>query len=344
MTLSRPALRHPAPRRHTSRRPLRAASVALALLAAPLASTPATAQAPYPNHPIKLIVPFAPGGSNDIFGRVLATKLAARLGQPVVVENKGGGGGTIGTDTVAKSPPDGYTILFASTSITTNAASGKKLPYDVVKDLQPIGQVAAGAFAVVVTPELKVNSFADFVALAKAKPGTISYGTAGLGGINHLGTELLASAAKIKLVHVPYKGIGPAFTDLMSGNIQMTLPTIASVIPYISTGKMKGLAVTSAERSPLAPELPTVAEAGLPGFKLEVWWGILGPANLPAPILKRLNEELNAVLTLPEVKETFAREGAVPRPSTPEEYGALVKADLARWTQLIKDSKIETGE
>ena len=313
------------------------------LVATAVFSLPAhvSAQAAWPSRPIKMIVPFAPGGSNDIIARVLAEKLSARLGQPVIVENKGGAGGTIGTDFVAKSPPDGHTVLFVSTSIATNAASGKQLPYDLLKDLQPIGEVAAGAFVVVVSNDLKVKTLREFIDLARAKPGSISYGSAGIGGINHLGTELLASEAKIQLVHVPYKGIGPAFTDIMGGNLQMALPTIASAAQHIHAGKMRGLAVTGAQRSPLAPELPTAAESALPGFHLEVWWGIVGPARLPAPVLKRLNEELNAVLALPEVRDVLAREGAEPRPSTPEQFGKLIGSDLARWSKLIKDAHIK---
>lgn len=321
-----------------TRRAVLAAAIAAAGALLPL---PVGAEAAWPNHLIKLVVPFAPGGSNDIIARVLASKLGTRLGQSVVVENKPGAGGTIGTDYVAKSTPDGYTILFVSTSITTNAASGKNLPYDLVKDLQPIGEVAAGAFVVVVSNDLKATTFREFIDLARAKPNSISYGTAGIGGINHLGTELLASEAKIQLVHVPYKGIGPAFTDLMAGRLQMALPSIASATQYIHSGKMRGLAVTSAKRSPLAPELPTVSEAGLPGFQLEVWWGLVGPARMPGPVVKRLNDELNAVLALPEMQEVLAREGGTPQPSTPEAFGKLIASDFVRWSKLIKDAHIQ---
>jgi tripartite-type tricarboxylate transporter receptor subunit TctC len=318
-----------------TRRAVLAAGVSALLLAH------ASGQAAWPNRPIKLIVPFAPGGSNDNIARVLAIQLGARLGQSIVVENKGGSGGTIGTDSVAKSPPDGYTLLFASTSITTNVASGKKLPYDPSKDLEPIGEVGAGPFVVVVSNDLKVTTLGEFIALARAKPKSINYGSAGVGGINHLGTELLASEARVQLVHVPYRGIGPAFTDLIAGNLQMLLPTLASVTQYIQAGTMRGLAVTGAQRSPLAPELPTVAEAGLPGFRLEAWWGLLGPARLPAALIKRLGEELNATLALPDVREALAREGATPQPGTPEDLRNLIGSELVRWSRLIKDAQLQ---
>ncbi len=300
----------------------------------------ARAQTRWPQRPIRLVIPFAPGGSNDIIGRALAAQLTQRFGQSVVVENRGGGGGTIGTDIVAKSPPDGHTLLFASVSITTNAASKKNLPYDLVKDFQPIGMVASTPFAVVVSNKVEARTLKEFFELARRNPKTITYGTAGIGGINHLGTELLAQAGGVELVHVPYKGIGPAFNDVMGGSLQMLLPTVASVVQQVKAGRMRALAVTSAERSPLVPDWPTTSEEGLPGFALEAWFGLLAPAGLPAEILARLNGELNTVLGLAEMKEILARDGAIPRPSTPEAFGQLVRTDIERWGKVIRDAGI----
>lgn len=315
---------------------------AMAATLAVLLALPALAQSAWPERPIRLVVPFSPGGSNDNIARVVAAKLGARLGQSVVVENRGGSGGTIGTEFVVRSRPDGYTLLFASSSLTTNAAMGKKLGYDPLTDLAPIGEIGTGAFVVAVGNAVPARTLAELLALARAEPGRIGYGSAGSGGINHLGTELLASAAKVRLLHVPYKGIAPAFTDLMAGNLQLLLPSLASALPYIQAGKMRGLAVTSRERSPLAPELPTAAEAGIPGFALDVWWGLACPASLPAPVVARLNRELNAVVTSPEVAELLAREAAQAHPGPPEQFGRTIAADLARWTRLVKDHGITT--
>lgn len=307
-------------------------------MAAPLVR----AQAGWPDRPIRLVVPFAPGGSNDNIARVVAARLGERLGQSVIVDNRGGSGGTIGTDFVAKAKADGNTLLFASSSLTTNAATGKKLPYDPLKDLAPIGAIGSGAFVVVAGNAVPARTLRELLELARAQPGRVSYGSAGSGGINHLGTELLAAAAKVQLLHVPYKGISLAFTDLMAGNLQMLLPSLASAVPYIQASKMRGLAVTSRERSPLAPELPTMAEAGIPDFTLDVWWGLAGPAGLPAPVLAQLNRELNAVLAQPEVTRMLAREAATAQPGPSEAFGRLIEADLARWTRLVKDHRITT--
>jgi tripartite-type tricarboxylate transporter receptor subunit TctC len=316
-----------------------------AALAAGLAATlplAAMAQTAWPERSIKLVVPFAPGASTDSVARLLASKLSTRLGQSVVVENKSGAGGSIGTDAVVKSQPDGYTLLFASSTVVTTAASGKKLPYDPVKDLVPIGETGSVPFLIVVPPTSSAMTLSDLIAQARAKPGAFSYGTGGVATITHLGTEYFASAAKLQLLHVPYKGVGEALPDLMTGRLQLLMPTVAVGLPQIRAGKMRGLAVTSAQRSPLAPEVPTTAESGLPGFQVEAWWGILGPAKLPTPIVKRLNEEINTVLAMPEVRDAMAREGATARSSTPEAFGDMMRSELSRWTRLIKDANIAT--
>ena len=319
-----------------------AAATCSLVAAAAIAMLPqaVNAQAAWPTQPIKIIVPFSPGGSNDNVARLLSTKLSARLGQPVIVENKGGAGGTIGTDFVAKARPDGYTLLFASTSITTNAAVGKKLPYDPAKDLTPIGVVATSPFAIVVSNKVKANTLREFIDLANSKPRSINYGSAGIGGTNHMATEMFASAAKVQFVHVPYKGISVAFTDLMGGSLQMLVPSLASATQHVQAGSMRALAVTSAERSPLAPNIPTAAEAGLPGFHLEVWFGLLGPAKLPPAIVSRLNTELNAVLAMPDVKQVLAREAATPQPGAPGALRDLIGSELTRWARLVKDNNI----
>lgn len=323
---------------HCGRTLARCAPIVAALV---LAAQAMTAQAAWPERPIRLIVPFAPGGSNDVVARVVSAKLTDRLGQPVVVENRGGAGGSIGTEFVAKSAPDGYTLLFASESIMTNAVVGKKLPYDPVKDLQPIGEIGSGPFVIAVGNAVPAKTLGELIALARAKPRTLNYGTAGVGGINHLGTELVAHAAGIKLVHVPYKGISLAFNDMFAGSLQVMLPSVPSAVPFIRDGRIRGLAVTSAQRSPLLPEMPTAAEAGLPGFELEVWWGLSGPAKLPAGIVQRLNTELNAALAAPEMQQVLAREGITPRPGSAQAFSELIRVDYQRWQKLAHDAGLK---
>ena len=310
--------------------------LALALLSA---RAPVHAQT-WPVRPIRMVVPSAPGGSNNVISRTLAQRLSERLGQSVVVDNKAGAGGTLGSDFVAKSPADGYTLLFTSTSLTTNAAAGKKLPYDPVKDFAPVAKIASGTFVVVVGKQVPARSLAELIDHAKKNPGRLNYGSAGVGGISHLGTELMLAAAGIKMTHVPYKGMAPAFTDLLGGGIQMALPSLASAAPHLRSGSLVGLATTGTARSALAPDLPTASESGLPGFQLELWWGLFAPAGTAPAIVARLNREAAAVLAMPEVKEIFMREGAEASPASPQAFGSLVRDELARWTRVIHDAHI----
>lgn len=299
------------------------------------------AQAAWPSKPITLISPIAAGGGNDLVARMVAKHLSVRLNHTVVVENKPGAGGTLGSDFVAKSAPDGHTLLLTSVAIATSAASGRKLPFDVNKDFEPISWLGSTPFLVVVATDSKFKTLRDLLDEARAKPGTISFGSTGVGGPNHLAGELLASEAKVKLLHIPYKGIGPAMTDIIGGNLNLVVATPSSTQAQIRGGKARALAVTSAQRSPHAPDVPTAAESGLP-LELESWWAVLGPARLPAPIVKRLNDELNVVITQPEVREFFAREGAVPRGGSPDDVRRLIQLEVARWTKLIREGNIQT--
>jgi tripartite-type tricarboxylate transporter receptor subunit TctC len=315
--------------------------LATAALAAAVAWAPAAfAQQAWPNRPIRMIIPFAAGGGTDPIARAIATKLSARLGQPFVVENKGGAGGTLGTEAVAKAPADGYTLLFASTSITTNVASGKKLSYDLAKDLEPIGQVGTSPLLIAVPGSSKAGTLRDLLDAARAKPKTITYGSGGIGAISHLGIELLANEAKVQFVHVPYKGIAPASTDLIGGNLEMLMVSPSSATQIGASGRIRIVAVTTRERSHFLPGLPTVADAGVPGFQLEFWWGLLGPAGMPPAVVKRLNEELNAVLALPDIRELLGRESAIPTPGKPQDFSRLIASEIGRWSKLVKDANI----
>lgn len=302
----------------------------------------ASAQAAWPNRPIKLIVPFAAGGGSDATARGIANKLSTRLGQPIVIENKGGAGGSMGAAAVASAPADGYTLLFTTTALATNAASGNKLSFDAQKDFEPIGLIGTTALLVVVSNDSGVKTLPELIELARAKPNGVNYGSGGISSMSHLCMELLASEAKVQLMHVPYKGMAPAFNDIMGGSVQAGMSTLASSKSYIASGKVRALAVTSAQRSPFLPNLPTVAEAGLPGSQIEFWWGLLAPAGTPPAVTKRLNAELNSVLAQPEVREMLAHEAGIPKPGTPEEFRKLISFEITRWSKLIKDANIKS--
>lgn len=298
------------------------------------------AQEHWPTRPIRMIVPYA-SGADDAKARAIAEKLGTRLGQPVVVENKGGAGGAIGADTVAKAAPDGYTLLFAGTAYATNSASGAKLPYNPTKDLRPIGQIGAAPLVYVGPASSQIKSLSQLLTVARTEPKKVTFGSGGVASVSHLGIELLAAKAGVKLLHVPYKGATLALADMVGGNLQLALTTVATSAPLIKSGKIRPLAVTSATRSPFLPDIPAAAESGLPGFQIEYWWGLVGPAGMPQPVVKRLNEELNWALSQPDIRDLLAREAAVPRPGTPEAFGKIIATDLERWTQLIHDAHIQ---
>jgi tripartite-type tricarboxylate transporter receptor subunit TctC len=310
-----------------------------AALAAALLSASASAQAIWPNSPIKLIVPFAAGGA-DVIARAIGTKLSARLGQPIVIENKGGAGGTIGTDTVAKAPADGYTLLFVTTAIATNAASGKKLPFNLATDLVPIGLIAATPLLIVGPANSPVKTLRELIDFARAKPNSISYGSNGVGSMSHIGMELLASEAKVQFLHVPYRGTSLAVTDLVTGQLQAMMATFATSWQLVEGGKLRSLAVTSAQRSTFAPNVPTVAEAGVPGAQIEYRWGLMGPAHMSPAVVRRLNDELNSILAQADMREILAHQAATPKPGTPEDFGRLMTFEVARWTKLINAANI----
>ena len=310
-------------------------SIALALTAA---TSGAYAQG-YPNKPLHLIVPFAAGGTGDVLGRLLASTMSEGPGQPVVVEFKPGAGTTLGTDFVAKSPPDGYTILLsASTTMSINASLYGKLPYDTLKDLAPVSLLASIPNMLVANLALPGNTVQELIALAKASPGKLNYASPGSGTTPHLAGELFKTAAGINMVHVPYKGAGPAIIDVLGGHVPMLFDNIPSVQPQVNSGKMKAIAVTSAKRSPAMPNVPTFAESGLAGFEANSWWAILAPAGTPKEVITRLNAEVVKALNDAGIRERFLGLGADPAPSTPEECGAHIRGEVAKWAVIVKAS------
>lgn len=314
-----------------------------ALAAAVTLVTPfAQAQAPsFPKQPVTLVVPFPAGGPTDAMARVLALKLGERLGQQVVVENRGGAGGSIGAEFVARAPADGYTLLFGTTGIMAfNPSLYSKLRYDPLKDFAPISLMAITMNVLVVNPQMPARNLSELVKLAKAKPGEITYGSAGNGSTNHISGELLRTTADIQISHVPYKGSAPALVDLLGGRITMMFDTIAQQKQNIAAGKLRPLVVTGPRRSPLLPEVPTAQEAGLKDFDVRPWFGVLAPAGTPAPVIERLNREVVAVMSTDEMKERMKVDGAEAHPTTPSEFGAMIRQDLAKWTPVVKASGV----
>jgi tripartite-type tricarboxylate transporter receptor subunit TctC len=300
-------------------------------------ATNALAQA-YPTRPIRLISPYTPGGGNDTLARAIAPKLGESLGQQVVVENRPGANTIIGSDLVAKSPPDGYTLVLVPSSHAINTSLYPKLPYDAIKDFAPITLIGSGPLIVVTHPSLPANGIKDLIALARARPGQLTYGSAGNGGSGHLAGAMFCTMTGVKMVHIPYKGTGPAVVDLMGGQISLMFATTLTVLPQVKAGKLKAIAWASAQRSSVMPELPTVDEAGVRGFNASLWYGILAPAGTPRDIVARLSTEIGRVLQLAEVRERLTTLGVDPRGSTPAEFAQLIVSDTERWAKVVKES------
>ena len=300
-----------------------------------------TAVTNYPTKPIKFIAPVAAGGGLDNLARNLAEKMSKSLGQTIVIENIGGGGGTIASQAVAKAAPDGYTLLVAYVSTHGTNPAVRRLPYDAIKDFSPIGLIGATPNALVVNADLPIYTLKEFVDYAKKNPSKLSYGSAGPGTLTHLGMEQFKLAGNFFMVQVPYRGIGPAFTDLLAGQTQAMLPSLFAAIPYMKSNRVRALAITGPKRNPAAPNIPTFKELGYNGFDGQQWYGILGPANLPEPIINKLNAELNKALANPEFAEKMTSEAMNLTPTTPQQFGVYIKEDIARWTKVAKDRKIE---
>jgi tripartite-type tricarboxylate transporter receptor subunit TctC len=318
-----------------------ALSCVLVGCAAALAATSMAHAQTYPTKPIRLVLPYAPGGIIDFVGRTLAQKLTEDIGQPVVAENRAGGGGILGTDTVARSAPDGYTLVLMDPALVINPTLQSDVPYDIFKNLQTVSIVSASPEVLVVSPKLPVNTFAELVAYGKANPGTLNFASAGVGTTPHLAGEMFKLRTGIDATHVPYKGIGASYTDMMSGKVQMAFSSIAGALPFTSDNRVKPLATTGVKRSAIYPDLPTVAEAGLPGYEVDLWLGIFAPAGLPAPVLARLNDELKKALASADLKASFAKVGVEPRGTKPEEGAQFLRAEYDKWKQVITDGKIK---
>ena len=311
------------------------------VLAGAAAVSAHAAEAPFPNKPVRLVIGFAPGGGTDTTARALSTKLTASLGQQVIVDNRPGHSGTIAADIVSKATPDGHTVLLGTIALAINPSLTKKMPFDTLKDLTPVTRAADSTNILVLHPSVAAKSVKELIALAKTKP--LNGGSSGIGGTGHLAVELFNLQAGTKIVHIAYKGGGPAIIDLLAGNIQLIFATAASSIGHIKAGKIRPLAVTTAKRSALVPELPTIAEAGLPGFEANNWNGFLVPAKTPRPVISRLNKEIAGALSLPDIKEFLFKQGLDAAPGTPEDFGAYIRSEMDKWAKVIKAAGIQVN-
>jgi tripartite-type tricarboxylate transporter receptor subunit TctC len=312
------------------------------LIACAAAALPqlASAQA-YPSKPVRMIVPWPPGGGTDIVARTVAHKMSEIMGQQVFVDNRPGAAAIIGTEAASKAAPDGYTLLMGNLGPNAaNAALYKSLPYDVVRDFVPISLVATAPYIMVVHPSVQANSVKEFIELAKSNPGKLNFGTGGIGSPPHLATELFLMLAGIKMEHIPYKGGAAHTTALVAGQVQLTLNSPLEVLPHARSGRLRALAITTAQRSDMAPELPTLAEAGVPGYEFLVWWGLFAPAGTPGDLAAKLNEHTVSALRAPDVRERLVKLGANVVGSSPEEFGAYIKSEVAKWTKVVSDANL----
>ena len=295
----------------------------------------------YPNKFVRFIVPYAPGGSSDVLARALGQKLGDALGQSFVVDNRPGAGSMIGTDVAAKATPDGYTLILSDMPHTINPSIHARVPYDPVRDFYPVTVIGVSPMFLFANPSLGVQNVKDFIALAKSQPGKISIASGGTGATTHLAAELLQSHAGIRLTHVPYKGAGPALTDVVGGQVPVTFTSMATAAPFAKSGRLRILGVTSAKRLPAFPDVPTFAESGVPGMVFEHWWGVMAPAATPRPVVEKLHDAIAKALASPDLRERFAALAVEPRTNTPAEFRALLESDLKRWAKVVKDAGIK---
>jgi len=299
------------------------------------------AQGSYPTKPVRIIVAYPAGGANDIVARSIGQELAQELGQPMVIENKSGAAGIIGADAAAKSPPDGYTLFMAAGAHTLAPSLHKSLPYDIVRDFQPVSLAALGTYLLVVHPSVPANSVKELIELAKSKPGSLSFASSGVGAPPHLAGVMFQKLAGVTLNHVPYRGDTPAIADMMAGHVQLGFMSIQPLIPQVKAGTLRALAITSGKRSVAMPELPTIAESGLPGYDIGTWWGLLAPAKTPRPIVDRIAAAMRKVTAIPSVKERFAAGGIAAQSNLPDEFAAMIKSEVVRYRELASAADVQ---
>ncbi len=317
----------------------------LTLMAAALVAAgwqaPAAAQQTYPVKPVRIISPYPPGGGNDTLCRTIAPRLSESLKQQVIVDNRPGASGIVGTEIAARSAPDGYTIILIPSGHAVNATLYRKLPYDSIRDFTPITLVGSSPLVLAVHPSMPVKNVRDLMALAKARPGQLTYSSSGVGSSGHLAGAMFDTMTGTKMVHIPYRGMALAISDIIGGQVYMTFGTSLSVVPHVRTGRLRALAMTGAKRSPAYPELPTVAESGVPGYAANLWYGFVGPARMPPEIVRRLNSEIVAVLARPDVRERLSGQGVDPQTNTPEEFARLLTSDVERWARIVERAGVK---